>query len=192
MEQKVAEIAERIRSLRETEGFSQKDMAAATGMPSDEYDEIESGKKDFTFTFIYKCAKKLGVDMIELLTGETPKLTGYTVARSGRGLPMERREGFRYSLLASNFKHKTVEPFIVFAPYDEAAQTRSVPLSMHEGQEFDYVLEGRMRFRYEGHLETLEAGDSVFYDSGKGHGMIALSKEGCKFIAVVVKKDAVR
>jgi mannose-6-phosphate isomerase-like protein (cupin superfamily)/DNA-binding XRE family transcriptional regulator len=191
MEPKGEDIVERVRSLRETEGFSQRDMADAVGIPLDEYAGIESGKKELTFTFVYRCAGKLGVDMAELLTGETPKLTGYTVARGGRGIPMERREGFRYSLLASSFKHKTVEPFIVFAPYDADALDRPIPLSAHEGQEFDYVLEGKMEFRYGKHLETLGPGDSVFYDSGKGHGMIAMNKEGCRFIAVVVKKDAV-
>jgi len=192
MEPKVKEIAERVRSLRETEGFSQKEMADAVGISLNEYVENESGKKDFSFTFLYRCAEKLGVDMIELLTGETPKLTEYTIVRKGRGLPMDRREGFKYLHLASNFRHKTVEPFIVFAPYDPASQNFAIPLSTHEGQEFNYVLEGRMKFRYDNHTEILEPGDSVFYDSGKGHGMAALDKEGCRFIAVVVKKETVR
>jgi len=185
----VTEIAERVRSLRESEGYPQQEMADAVGISLDEYVENESGKNDFSFTFLYKCAEKLGVDMIELLTGETPKLTEYTVVRKDKGLPMERRKGFNYFHLASNFKHKTVEPFIVFAPYDGDPQNITIPLSSHEGQEFNYVLEGRLKFRIDGHTEILEPGDSVLYDSGKMHGMIALDKEGCRFIAVVVKKE---
>ena len=188
MEPKVAEIAERVRSLRESEGFSQKEMADAVGIPLKEYIDSESGKKDFSFTFLYRCAKKLGVDMVELLTGETPKLTEYTVVRKGNGLPINRREGFKYSHLAAKFKHKTVEPFIVFAPFDKKAQDLPIPKSAHEGQEFNYVLEGRLKFVYDDHTEVLEPGDSVFYDSGKGHGMIALDKDGCRFLAVVVKR----
>ena len=188
MEPKIAAIAERIRSLRETERFSQEEMADATGISIDEYIETESGKRDFSFTFLHKCAEKLGVEMAELLTGDTPKLRGYTVVRKGKGLPIERREGFKYSLLAPNFRHKSFEPFLVFAPYDKESQDRPVPLSMHEGQEFDYVIEGSMKFCYEKHTEVLEPGDAVFYDSGKGHGMIALNKEGCRFIAMIIKE----
>ena len=41
---------------------------------------------------------------------------------------------------------------------------------------------------HEGHVEELNEGDSVFYDSGKKHGMIATSKGGCVFLAVVIKE----
>lgn len=191
MEPKVAEIAERVRSLRESEGYTQEQMADATGTTFDEYVDIETGNRDFSFTFLYKCAKKLNVDMVELLTGEAPKLTGYTVVRSGKGLPMKRREGFRYSHLASNFKHKTVEPFFVHAPYNEDAQNREITLSTHEGQEFDYIIDGNLKFRYGKHIETLGPGDSVFYDSGNGHGMIATDKKGCNFLAIIIKKETV-
>ncbi|MCL2333174.1 MAG: XRE family transcriptional regulator [Candidatus Methanoplasma sp.] len=188
MDPKIAAIAERIRSLREIERYSQEEMAAAAGISVAEYIETESGKKDFSFTFLHKCAEKLGVEMAELLTGETPKLKGYTVVRKGDGLPIERREGFKYNLLAPNFRHKFFEPFLVFAPFDKDSQNRPVPLSMHDGQEFDYVLEGSMKFCYEKHTEVLGPGDAVFYDSGKGHGMIAVSKEGCRFIAMIIKE----
>lgn len=62
-------------------------------------------------------------------------------------------------------------------------------MSMHAGQEFDYILAGSLRFVHEGRVEELNAGDSVFYDSGRQHGMIATSPEGCTFLAVVIKEQ---
>lgn len=188
MDPKIAEVAERIRSLRESEGIGPDEMADVTDTNVDEYLDIESGASDFSFTFLYKCAKRFGVDIVELLTGESPHLTEYTVVRKGRGLPMKRRDGFDYYHLSSRFKNKNVEPFLVFAPYREDAQKSPISLSVHEGQEFDYVLQGSLRFAYGKHKETLNEGDSVFYDSGKGHGMIATSPEGCTFIAVIIRK----
>jgi len=192
MEATVAEIAERVRSLRETEGFTQKEMADAAGISLNEYIDNESGKNDFSFTFLYRCAKKLNVEMIELLTGEGPKLSEYTVVLKDEGFLMDIREGCKFYHLASNFKHKTVEPFLVVAPYDKELQNVPVKLSTHEGQEFDYILEGRLKFVYEKHVEILQPGDSVFYDSGRAHGMIALDRGGCKFLAIVIKKETVR
>ena len=55
------------------------------------------------------------------------------------------------------------------------------------GQEFDYILEGTLRFTHDGREYDLGPGDSVYYDSGKAHGMYATSKDGCRFIAVVMK-----
>jgi transcriptional regulator with XRE-family HTH domain len=188
MDAKINDIAQRIRALRDATGFTACDMAAVTGVTEKEYNDLENGKSDFTFTFLYKCAEKFGVDIVELLTGENPHLSGYTVVKKGKGLPMARREGFEYGHLASNFKNKTAEPFLVNAPF-RADELTSIPMSSHSGQEFNYVLKGKMRFVYENHAEDLDEGDSVYYDSSKKHGMASLSEEGCTFLAIVLRRD---
>jgi transcriptional regulator with XRE-family HTH domain len=190
MEPKIAEVAERICSLRETEGYSQEEVAKAIGISVEEYVEIELGRKDFSLSLLYKCAKKLGVDSMELLSGESPKLTGYAIDRKGDIIPTEEHDGFIYRHLASNFKHKTIVPLLVTAPY-VGDQSAEMPLSTHEGQEFDYILKGKLQFRYGKHVEILGPGDSVFYDSGKEHCLTAPEKGGCKFIAIVIKKEQV-
>lgn len=188
MEPKIAEIAERIRALREMLGLSYEEMAEATEVSIDDYIASESGTRDFTFTFLYKCAEKFGVDIIEIMTGENPHLSGYTVVRGGKGLSIKRRAGFEYNHLAAHFKNKLAEPFLVKAPYREEEQNKPIAMSMHEGQEFDYILSGSLKFVHEEHVEELNEGDSVFYDSGRKHGMIATSKDGCTFLAVVIKE----
>lgn len=188
MEQRISEIAERIRMLRDATDLSIEDMAKAAGVSAAEYREFEAGKRDFTFTFLYRCAERFGVDIVELLTGENPHLSGYTVVRSGKGLPMKRRRGFEYDHLASNFKNKMAEPFLVRAPYSEDEQ-KTIPTSVHDGQEFNYVLTGRLRFVYEDHVEELGPGDSVFYNSSKSHGMTAVNKDGCTFLAIVLREE---
>ncbi len=187
MEPNIAEVAERIAAMRDLCGVSAEEMASIVGKPVDEYLEYETGKRDFSFTFLYKCAERFGIDMVELLTGDNPHLSGFTLVRSGHGLPMKRRIGFEYQHLAATFKNKISEPFVVIAPYIEEDQDAPIRVSTHVGQEFDYVLEGTMRFSHDGRVMDLGPGDSVYYDSGKPHGMYATSKEGCKFIAVVMR-----
>lgn len=189
MDPRIPEIAERIRALREICGFEPEEVAEATGVSLDEYLAMESGTRDFGFTFLYKCAEKLGVDMIEIITGSNPHLTDFTMTKAGTGLPIKRRAGFNYFHLAATFKNKIAEPFLVQAPYIEEEQNAEIALSHHEGQEFDFILSGNLRFSHEGRIVDLGPGDSLFYDSGKGHGMIATSKEGCTFLAVVLKKE---
>jgi len=188
MESKISEIAERIRALRDATGYTKEEMAAAAEVTVAEYDDLESGKADFSFTFLYKSAEKFGVDLVDLLTGENPHLSGYAVVRKGTGLPMKRREGFEYDNLAYSFKDKSAEPFLVTAPYDRSVLD-SIPMSSHRGQEFNYILKGKLRFVHEGHTEELGEGDSVFYDSSKKHGMAALTKGGCVFLAVVLRGE---
>lgn len=186
----IKEVVNRIRSLREDSGISFDEMAVATGRSVKEYRAQESGEQDLSFTFLYKCAAALGVDVIELLTGEGPHLSGYEVTRSGEGLVIKRRKGFSYLHQAPFFKDKLAEPFIVTAPYIASEQDKPVHLSYHKGQELDYVISGKLRFAFEDHIEELEAGDLVYYDSGRGHGMIAVGGEPCVFLAVVLKPGA--
>jgi quercetin dioxygenase-like cupin family protein/DNA-binding XRE family transcriptional regulator len=181
------EVANRIKSLREDLSLSTEQMAVLTGRSVDEYIAQESGQADLDFTFLYKCAQAFEVDVIEILTGEAPKLTGYELTRSSEGLSIMRREGFEYLHQAPFFKDKLCEPFIVTAPYIEAEQSQPIHLSYHAGQEIDYIISGRLRFAYEDHVEELGAGDTLYYDSGRGHGMIAIGGEPCVFLAVVIK-----
>jgi len=183
----IVEVKGRIKALREDLELSAQDMAEATGRTVEEYEAQETGDQDLSFTFLFKCAQKLGVDVIDLLTGETPNLTGYEVTRKGAGLSIIRRAGFEYLHQASFFKDKLCEPFVVTAPYIEEEQDKSIHLSHHKGQELDFIISGRLRFAYEHHVEEVGPGDTLYYDSGRGHGMIAIGGEPCVFLAVVLK-----
>ncbi len=187
------EVANRIRSLREDNDFSIEEMAEATGRSAQEYAARESGTMDLTFTFVYKCANKLGVDVVELLTGESPRLRRYEVVRAGEGLPLERNTDFHYLHKAPHFRNRLGETFLVDVPYQRESQHEPIHLSFHEGQEMDYVLKGRLRFRFEGdRFEEVGPGDTLYYDSGRGHGMIAIDGEDAQILAVVFKpKDEI-
>ncbi len=183
------EVASRIRSLREDLDLTLQEMAEATGRTVEEYAAQESGEQDLSFTFLYKCAARFGVDVIELLTGESPHLNGYSLVRADEGLSIQRRQGFEYLHKAPFFKNKICEPFMVTAPYLEEEQNKPIHLSYHKGQEFDYILSGHMRFAFEDHVEELGPGDTLLYDSGRGHGMIAIGGEPCVFLAIVMKPE---
>lgn len=187
MEANTHEAVKRIQALREDMDISAEDMAQSTGRTLEEYLAQESGEADVSFTFLSKCADALGVDVIEILTGESPHLGGYSVVRADEGLSIKRREGFEYLHKAPRLKNRLCECFVVTAPYLDEEQNEPIHLSYHEGQEFDYIISGRMRFRYEDHIEDLGPGDTLLYDSGRGHGMIAIDGQPCTFIALVMK-----
>lgn len=188
METKIIEIAQRIKGLREIEEISVSDMAKALGITIEEYLACENGENDFNFTFLYKCAEFLGVDIVEILTGELPRLSFYSIIRKDEGLDINRREGFVYEHLNFRFRGKESETFLVTAPYREKEQSEPVHMSTHEGQEFDYILSGTLEIFFEGHREVLNAGDAVYYDSGREHGMRAIGGEDCRLLAVVLRK----
>ncbi len=185
MENMLKEVGGRIKELREIMNFSQEEMASKTNVTLADYQALEAGKMDFSFTFIYKCAQTFHVDVTDILKGSSPTLTSYSVTRKGGGLPITRRQGFSYNNLAPMFKDKLAEPFHVTAPYIEAEQNQPIKLSTHEGQEFDVIIKGKLKVQIDEHIEILEEGDSIYYNSSTPHGMIAVDGEPCEFIAVV-------
>lgn len=185
MDDRILDIAERIRGLRDILNIPVSEMAGILDIPEAEYAAYETGERDFTFTFLYKVASRFGIDMTDLLTGRSPQLADFAVVRKGEGISAERRKGFRYESLAYQFKDRIAEPFIVVAKYDEAAASGAIPLNSHEGQEFDYILSGSLRVSIDGHETVLNEGDTIYYNSGLRHGMVAVGQD-CRFMAVIM------
>ena len=180
-------IAMRIRDLREIDGLSAADVAEKAGIGLAEYEAYETGKSDFSFSHLFNIAKVLGVDISDLLTGESPKLHGYILTRADEGLIFNRRDQYVYHHLAYNFKNKLAEPFIVTVSEDGKDTEKQA--HSHAGQEFDYVLDGTLKIVLGGQELFLQQGDSLYYDSSLPHVMYALEGE-CRFIAVVIKEGA--
>lgn len=184
MDEQILKIAERLKALREIMDVSVSEMADALGLSETAYTAYENGKHDFTFSFLYTAAGKLGVDIVDLMTGETPKLSICSFVKAGRGLKMERRKEYKYEHLAYIFKNKEMEPFLVTVELtDTDAKTH---LNAHEGQEFNYVLEGSMTLLIDDQELTLHAGDAVYYDASYSHAMQAVGGT-CRFLAVIAK-----
>lgn len=181
---KIREVAQRIKAVRESVGLTSEEMAEKTGVSVYEYLAYEGGAKDFSFTFIYKFANATGVEITDLMEGESPKIYSYDITRKGGGLPIARRKGMSYMRLAPKFRNKIGEPFMVTIPYVDE-QYRVPHPHTHEGQELDIVVSGQLKVRIGDHEEILNEGDSIYYDSGEPHDEWAVGGKECKFYAVV-------
>lgn len=186
MDFNLKEIAGRIKDLREAKGYTQEELAKLTGVSAEDYRILEQGETDFSFTFIYKCAKACDVEVIDLIEGRSTTLTSFAITRKGDGLKIVKSKGYVYNNLAPKFKEKLAEPFLVKFPYLEEEQNAPIKLNSHNGQEFDVIVKGSLKVQIGNHVDILNEGDSIFYNSLIPHGMIATSKGGCEFHAVVL------
>jgi quercetin dioxygenase-like cupin family protein len=184
MKNESKEISARVRELREIEGVSAEALAAGLGFDPAEYCAWESAEKDFPVGALVEIAGRFKVDLSELITGLTPKLKTFCYTKAGQAPEVSRRPMYAYWNLAYNFHRKKAEPFIVEA----ASETEGRPISLntHPGQEFNYLLEGRLLISIGGHEMELAPGDSVYYDSQEPHGMKALGGKPARFLAMVL------
>ena len=183
---KIKEMAGRIRALREIEGLEPAQMAAKTGISTEEYIRCESGESDLNFAFIYRCALALNVNVTEIIEGYSPKLKSYTVTRAGAGQEIAKAHGMVYYNMAYAFQNRIAEPLFVRSAYSEEAQHKDIELTTHAGQELDIVIEGKLMVQVGEHTEVLSAGDTIYYDSDTPHGMIAVGGQDCVFYAIVL------
>lgn len=186
LDYKIKEMAARIRELREIEGLTPAEMAEKTAVSIDEYKECEAGNSDLNFAFIYRCAMALNVNVTDIIEGYSPTLKSYTVTRAGAGQKIAQAHGMTYYNLAYAFQNRIAEPLYVRCPYDAQAEQRDIELTTHAGQECDLVIEGHLMVQVGEHKEILGPGDSIYYDSDKPHGMIAVNGEDCVFYAIVL------
>lgn len=181
---KIREVAERIRAVRESVGLSPEEMAQKTEVSTFEYLAYEGGAKDLSFTFIYKFANACGVEITDLMEGESPHINSFDITRKGEAVPIARRKGLTYYRLAPNFKNKIGEPFLVTIPYVDEKYRVPHPHT-HEGQEMDIVISGQLKVQVGDNIEILNEGDSIYYDSSEPHDEWAVGGQECKFYAVV-------
>ncbi len=185
-EANLKQIGQRLADLRDIFGYTTEYMAKELNVSEQTYISCENGECDIAISFLYKAAKMFRVDITDLIMGEAPTLSLYHAVHSGEGLPVERRLGFSYQNMAYLFKDRKIEPFVVVAPYTEEAQTQPIPMSVHEGHEFDMVLKGALKLTVNDKTEILRAGDCIYLNSKHPHGMIAVEGTDCEFLAVVI------
>ena len=187
---KLQEVAIRIREMRDICGFTVEEMAEKTEVSVEEYNAYEAGKLDFPFSFIHKCALAFNIGITDLLEGRSAHLSSYTVTRKGEGQETAKEAGISIMSVAPLFRQKIAEPYRVRYEYDPALQNKPIHLTKHDGQEFDFVLEGKLKVQVGSNVEYLEAGDCIYYNSSTPHGMIAVDGQDCLFMAVVLPGES--
>ena len=169
MNSQVLEVARRIKELREIVEMTVDQVAKDLNISAEEYSKYENGELDIPISIIYGVAGILGVDSTVLLTGESPRMNSYTITRKGKGISIERYKEYSFSSLAYNFIGRDMDPMIV----DLLPKDRAPELVRHKGQEFNYVLEGKVTVIIDGHKHVLNEGDSIYFDPSVPHGQMA-------------------
>ncbi|MBZ9571299.1 cupin domain-containing protein [Methanobrevibacter sp. TMH8] len=179
----VRDIGFRVKELRELSDISIEKIAKELNINNEDYVLYENGEKDIPVSILYEISQILNVDMGLLVSGEETRMHIFNITRSGKGVPIEQREGYECENLADRFVHKKLETMTVKV---EPSNDKP-PLNSHPGQEFNYVLEGSLMLYIHNREIILNEGDSIFFDSNYEHAMKALNNKKAKFLAVIVQ-----
>ena len=183
MDEQIKQIAERLQGLREVLELTAKDIARDCDISEEEYRLAETGEFDISVSMLQKIARRYGVALDALMFGEEPRMNSYFLTRKGMGASVQRTKAYKYQSLAAGFMNRKADPFVVTVePKDDATP---IYLNTHPGQEFNYILEGRMTLQIGNKQLTLNEGDSIYFDANRPHGMKALDGKRVQFLAII-------
>ena len=181
MSEQILQIARRVKELREICGVTVEQIAKELDIDVNTYIRYEENGADIPISVLYTLANMLGVDMTELLTGRTPKLDTYCVAKKGEGVKVDRYPGYTFQSLAYKFIHKKMEPLMV-----EVEPSVGKPkMVSHTGQEFNLVMEGAIKVYIDEKEIMLEEGDCIYFNPHHPHGQQAMNGKVAKFLTII-------
>ena len=180
-------VGERIRELRETKGLSLKEMGDLTGFSTALLSQMENHLISPSLGTLIKISRALEVQL-GYFFGEDPG-EPYAIVRKDERKKVSRfaskngvKYGYSYESLGFEKKDRHMEPFLVTL---EPATLKSTKTSIHEGEEFIFVLEGEMEVTLDNHTDILYPGDSIYYDSTIPHRVQCRKDKETKILAVL-------
>jgi transcriptional regulator with XRE-family HTH domain len=164
----LAAIGATIRNLRRKQGLSLRDLARLTGFSIGFLSLVERGQSSISLTSLHTVGKALGVDMSAFFPAPRdepePPAVPHVTRPSGAGR-LSTDSAHTYKLLGGRGFNSTLEPVhVTIAPCNDTRDAYA-----HEGEEFAYVLSGRLVFIVDGVEYRLRAGDSIHYQSTIPH-----------------------
>jgi transcriptional regulator with XRE-family HTH domain len=180
-------VGEKIKSLRETKGLSLKEIADLTGFSTALLSQMENHLVSPSLGTLIKLAKAFGVKVGDFL-GETQG-EPFSIVRKDERKKISRfaskdgvKYGYSYESLGFDKKDRHMEPFIVTL---EPATIKTSKTSVHDGEEFIFVLDGEMEVILGSHTDVLYPGDSIYYDSTIPHRVQCHHDKITKILAVL-------
>ena len=183
MDEQLKQIGERLKGLRDALDLTAQEVADACGLNVEKYEKVEQGEEDITISKLMKIAHKYGVSAEELMFAEAPRMKSYFVVRKGQGMSVERTKAYKYQSLASGFRGRSADPFLVTV--EPSAADAPIHLNSHQGQEFNYVTSGSLLLTIGKKTLTLNEGDSIYFDATQPHGMKAIGDKAVQFLAII-------
>ncbi|MEW5946983.1 MAG: cupin domain-containing protein [bacterium] len=184
-------VAEKIKRVREEKGLSLQQVAERSGFSSALLSQIENHLVSPPLGTLIRISRALGVE-IGCFFGEE-RDAAYTIVRRGERRTVTRvasksgvKYGYSYESLAFDKKGRHMEPFLVTL---EPATRKDRNAYSHEGEEFIFVLEGKMEVTLGGHTDVLEPGDSIYFDSTIPHRVECVGDEA-RIVAVIYAGEA--
>jgi len=181
-------IGFKIKGMRESKNISIEEMSERTGLSVEQITSIENDAFLPSLGPLIKVARALGVRMGTFMD-DNDELGPVVCRKEERSSSIsfsndttDARKHMEYHPLAKQKAGRHMEPFIIDI---NPTEDKNFKLSAHEGEEFIYVMSGKIEIDYGKDKYTLSEGDSIYYDSIVEHHVHGAPGEPSRILALI-------
>lgn len=170
-----------MRSIRSRNGWTLKEMSAKSGIPVSTLSKVEHDRLTLSYDKLQQLSQRLSIRMSDLFAegseDNTPRVTGRRSVGTIENAFRVETDNYDYHYLCTDLRQKRMIPILTRIRAHSASEFGE--LVHHHGEEFIYVLEGRIAVHTEYYDPvTLETGQGIYLDSSMGHAYVV--GEGCE------------
>ena len=182
MEEKT--ICRNIKKLRKQNNLTLEQLADLTGLTKGYLSKVERSQKAPPYSTLNKIADALGLEVTSIFEKNIEPLNDIRISFQKKNeskiiKATSQVSGYDYEILGANKSGKNMEPFIIHSPH------KITKMYCHEGEEFIYVMEGRLEFLYGEDTYILEQGDNVYFDACVPHSGKSLGDKKARLLVVI-------
>lgn len=179
-----AQLGRMIREARKAKGLTLEEAARSASIGRSTLSKIENNQTRPSFDIIRRLMQALELETPQLFVQSSKSnISGRRdFTRSTEG-ERQSTATYEHELLCNELSSKRMLPYISVIKARDIGEFDS--WVRHRGEEFMYVISGELTLFTEHYRPLhLAAGDSVYYDSGMGHGCISTSEEDARVLWV--------
>lgn len=169
-------VGQKIKTVRTKKNITLDAMANDTGFAIDYLKKVEAGKKIPPVGALLQIARALEIDSTFFLREQASAMQDRVHAYT------KRTDNYAYTTLTPGAENKHLKAFKVAI---EPLKDHEGVGYQHEGEEFVYVLQGAVEIAVGEHINVLEEGDSLHFNSGIRHRMRNISDMRAEMLVVV-------
>ena len=169
-------IGKKIKKIRTGKKISFDNLANETGFSVDYLKKIEAGNTIPTVSSLLQISRALEIDSGYLLREQEASVSSRKQAIA------KRTDNYFYEVLTPGAEKKHLKAFRV--TIDPMQDHKGVDY-FHEGEEFVYVLAGKIEIMVGEHLNTLKERESLLFNSGIRHQLKNISKKKAELLVVL-------
>ena len=184
-------IGDRIKYLRQRKRMGLVELGKHTGLSASFLSQLETGRVVPTLRNLARIAMVFSKDLSYFFEPERPEL--FRILRSGerQRLPQTgaQEPGYYFESLGQVPSDQPIAPYV--AEFLPSSGGRLAKAHQHTGNEFLYVLDGRLQLAHDGKVEELEGGDAVFFNAEAVHSYESRGDKSCTAL-ILTMPEALR